>query len=252
MTALHAMLSLNMTDGSMNLNKLFKPFLFLLLCLSAHADVPGYSEPYKTITVSAGDTGVIAQVLVEEGAKVKKGQLLAKLDTALQEAELDIAKAQIELQKTKVSKLEELTRTQRAASEELDRARTDLKIREAEIRKIQASIENRIMRSPVDGVVTDVKRDPSEVVSLSNPHVLTVVQIDRLLVNLFLEPTRAAKLSIGTKADIRLGEPGERATGIVEFISPVTDAASGTVRVKFVLDNTAGNLRSGAVAHLAE
>ena len=38
----------------------------------------------------------------------------------------------------------------------------------------------------------------------------------------------------------------------VEFISPVTDAASGTVRVKFVVDNAAGKLRSGVTALLAE
>jgi multidrug efflux pump subunit AcrA (membrane-fusion protein) len=37
---------------------------------------------------------------------------------------------------------------------------------------------------------------------------------------------------------------------MVEFVSPVTDAASGTVRVKFVLDNTKGDYRSGTTAKL--
>ena len=239
----------------MNSNKHSKNLLFLLLTLllaSARADVPGYTEPYKTITVSAAETGVISEVLVEEGARVKKNQVLAKLDTALLAAELDIAKATTELQKTKVQRLEDLTKTQRAATEELDRARTDLKIREAEKRKIEAAIETRTMRSPVDGIVTEVKRDPSEAVSLSNPHVLTVVQIDRLLVNLFLTPARAAKLKVGDTAPLLLGDEAARITGTVEFISPVTDAASGTVRVKFVLENKDATIRSGAVACLAE
>ena len=238
----------------MNLN-MRSSFLILLLALSlpsAKADVPGYTEPYKTITVSAAEAGVISEVLVEEGAHVKKDQILARLDTALLTAELDIAKATTDLQKIKVSKIEELAKNQRAATEELDRARTDLKIREAEKRKIEAAIETRIMRSPVDGIVTEVKRDPSEAVSLANPHVLTVVQIDRLLVNLFLTPARAAKLKVGDTAPLLLGDEAARVTGTVEFISPVTDAASGTVRVKFVLENKDAAIRSGAVARLAE
>ena len=227
--------------------------LAALVCITvARADVPGYTEPYKTITVSSAESGVIAEMLVEEGAHVVKNQILAKLDTAQHEAELDIAKTNTELQKSKVGKLEDIVRSQRISQDELDRARTDLKVRQAEVRKIQAVIEIRIMRSPVDGIVTEIKRDPSEAVSLSNPHVLTVVQIDRLLVNLFLSPARAAQLKVGTTAKLILGENAQAATGTVEFISPVTDAASGTVRVKFVLDNAKGEFRSGTTARLAE
>ena len=239
----------------MNSNKpskfLLAPLL-ALLAFTARADVPGYTEPYKTITVSAAEAGVIKELPVEEGNIVKQGQILARLDVAQLDAELDIAKIQAELQRTKVERLEELARSQRAAKEELERSRADLKIRDAEIRKIQAAIETRTMRSPVDGVVTDIKRDKSEAVSLSNPHVLTVVQIDRLIVNLFLPPFRAEELSIGGSATLVLGEKSQRVPAIVEFISPVTDAASGTVRVKFVMDNSAGKLRSGITAMLAE
>lgn len=212
--------------------------------------MPGYAEPYKTITVSAGESGVVTEVLVEEGALVKKGQVVARLDTGQLVAELDIAKATTALQEIKVQKLGELAKSGRAPTEEIDRARTDLKIRQAEMRKIEAAIETRTMRSPVDGVVTEVKRDPSEAVSLANPQVLTVVQIDRLLVNLFLPPTRAAKLQVG--ATVPLVLDGKPVSGVIEFISPVTDAASGTTRVKFVLDNKDGKLRSGGEARLAE
>ena len=67
--------------------------MLLSFASAARADVPGYTEPYKTITVSAAEPGVLAEVLIEEGARVKKGQLLARLDTAQHQAELDIARA---------------------------------------------------------------------------------------------------------------------------------------------------------------
>lgn len=239
----------------MNSNRLSELLLAILLALAAplaRADVPGYTEPYRTITVSAAETGVMKELPVEEGSIVKQGQILARLDVAQLEAELDIAKIQAGMQRIKVERIGELARTQRAATEELERSRADLQIRDAEIRKIEAAIETRTMRSPVNGVVTEIKRDPSEAVSLSNPHVLTVVQIDRLIVNLFLPPARAGKFKPGGSAELLLGESGQRVPSIVEFISPVVDAASGTVRVKFVVDNATGKLRSGVTASLAE
>jgi multidrug efflux pump subunit AcrA (membrane-fusion protein) len=108
------------------------------------------------------------------------------------------------------------------------------------------------LRSPVAGVVTEIKRDPSEAVSASSPHVLTVVQVDKLIVNLFLPPSRAASFRVGDEVPLRLLNEKAPVTGKVEFVSPVTDAASGTVRVKFVIDNSKGDHQSGAPCTLTD
>lgn len=212
----------------------------------------GYAEPYKTITVSAGEPGVIAEVFVEEGALVKEGQVLARMDTAALQAELDIAKAEASLQATRQKRLEELAAANRSTPEEIDRARTDRTIKEAQVRRIEGQIETRTLRTPVDGVVTEIKRDPSEAVSAASSHVLTVVQVDKLLVNLFLPPDRAATFKAGATAQLRLLDEGRNVPARVEFVSPVTDSASGTVRVKFVVENTGGAHRSGGRCSLAD
>jgi RND family efflux transporter MFP subunit len=227
----------------------------LFLLATARADEPailGYTEPYKTITVSASEPGVIAEMLVEEGARAQKGQVLARLDTASLQAELEIARAEAKLQTTRLKRLEELAAANRSTPEELDRTRTDLTIKDAQTRKIEAQIETRTLRSPVDGVVTEIKRDPSEAVSAANPHVLTVVQVDKLIVNLFLPPARAATFQAGASVNLKLLDEQGTVPAKVEFVSPVTDSASGTVRVKFVIDNAGGTHRSGGRCTLAE
>ena len=215
-------------------------------------DILGYTEPYKIITVSAAEPGVLAELLVEEGAQVKKNQVLARLDIAVLSAELEIARAEAQLQATRKQRLAELAQSNRATADELDKAKTDLVIKEAQVRKTEAMIEARTMRSPVDGVVTDIKRDPSESVSVANPHVLTVVQIDKLTVNLFLPPASAARLKVGGAAQLRFENGDQRVPAAIEFISPVTDSASGTVRVKFAIDNASGEHRAGARCTLAD
>lgn len=226
--------------------------LSILPAIAEDSTILGYVEPFKTITISSGESGVIVEMLVEEGALVKKQQILARLETAALEAELDIAKAEAKLQATRLKRLEELSSANRSTPEELERARTDLTIKNAQMRKIQAQIEMRTLRSPVDGVVTEIKRDPSEAVSAANPHVLTVVQVDKLIVNLFLPPDRAATLSPGAKVHLQLLDEKANTPATVEFVSPVTDSASGTVRVKFVIENADGAHRSGGRCTLAE
>ena len=221
--------------------------------LAARADeILGYTEPYKTITVSASEPGVLAELLVEEGASVKKDQVLARLDVAVLNAELEVAKAEAQLQATRKQRLVDLAQTSRATADELDKAKTDLVIKEAQVRKTEAMIESRTMRSPVDGIVTEIKRDPSESVSVSNPHVLTVVQIDKLTVNLFLPPKIALQLKLGGTVPLRFENGEQRVPATIEFISPVTDSASGTVRVKFAIENAAHQYRAGARCTLAE
>ena len=215
-------------------------------------DILGYTEPYKTITVSASEPGVLAELLVEEGVNVKKNQVLARLDVAALSAELEIAKAEAQLQATRKQRLAELAQSSRATADELDKAKTDLIIKEAQVRKTEAMIESRTMRSPVDGIVTEIKRDPSESVSVANPHVLTVVQIDKLTVNLFLPPKIALRLKLGGTVPLRFENTDERVPASIEFISPVTDSASGTVRVKFAVDNAAQRHRAGARCTLAD
>ncbi len=225
--------------------------LLLALASARGGETLGYTEPYRIITVSAAEPGVIAEMFVEEGAIVKKGQILAKLDTATIEAELEIAKAEAGLQATRKHRLDELAAASRATPEETEKARTDLTIKEAQVRKFEAMIETRLMRSAVDGVVTTIKRDPSEAVSAAESHVLTVVQIDKLTANLFLPPAKACQLKAGAPVTLLI-EDREKVAATIEFISPVTDAASGTVRVKFLIENAAGSHRSGARCALAE
>jgi RND family efflux transporter MFP subunit len=232
--------------------QLLSPFiaaaLALALVATGRADDPailGYTEPSQIITVSAGEIGVIAEMLVKEGDAVKTGQVLARLDTTVLNAELEIAKAEAKLAATRNQRVLELQQSTRVTPEELEKAKTELAIKDAQVRRIEAMIEVRTMHSPVDGVVTEIKRDPSEIVSAANPHVLTVVQIDRLSVNLFLPPERVEKRRAGNKSELMLLDPERRVPATVEFVSPIIDPASGTVRVKFAIENPAREIRSG-------
>ena len=62
-----------------------------LAALAADAPTFGYTEPSKLIKVSSLESGILADLMVREGDQIKKGQVVAKLDTRLVESDRAIA-----------------------------------------------------------------------------------------------------------------------------------------------------------------
>jgi RND family efflux transporter MFP subunit len=209
------------------------------------AEVFGYTEPYRTIDVSAAESGVLTQVNVTEGQLVKKGQILATLDVGVIEQELNISKEELKLKRIRFDKLQELVKNGRASQDEFDRAESELKIDGFKVKRMEAALERQIMRSPVDGVVTQILREVSESVSAANPHVMTVVELSRLRVNIYMKPEAARGYVKGATESLYSFVTRDIIPASIEFVSPVTDAASNTVRVKFLIENPGGLMKSG-------
>jgi RND family efflux transporter MFP subunit len=231
-----------------------------------------FAEPYRTIQVATSDMGLIREVLVREGDLVDAEQPLVKLDDELVEASLRIAKqnlssrgavnsaeAELRLHTSRAEKFEALVRSGNARPEELERTKMEkevatarvltaqetLIVRKLELERIQLELERKIVRSPLKGVVTKVHREVGEFVSPTDPVVVTVVQLDPLLATFSLRPDQAGLLQAGRAIQVLFAASEIPVKAEVEFVSRVTDARSGTVRVKVRIPNAKGACRSG-------
>ena len=234
--------------------------------------IEGFTEPYRRIDIAPAEPGIIAAIDVREGDAVRSGQQLASLDCDVLKIALEIARtsrdalgrqraavAERELRRVRLAKLEELRPRGHASGEEVERARADLEVAEAnvlaieeqnridslECAKTEALIERRIMRSPIDGVVTRVFRDEREFVTGNNPTVMTVVQLNPLRATFSVPTALALRLQAGQAVKLTFPDAEKSAEGKVELVSPITEAESGTVRVKVLLDNAQNQHRCG-------
>ena len=236
------------------------------------APIEAFTEPNRKMDVAPAEPGIIASLDVKEGDRVTKGQLLATLDcealvlaqriakAAMESrAQLDAATAERELRRHRLERLESLRTRNHASQDEVERARVELEVAEAnvlaaeeqriidrlEYEKNEALVERRRLRSPVDGVVTRVHREEREYVSSNNPAVLTVVQLDPLRITFCVPTALGLTLKQNQTVPLVFPESGQKADGKVELVSPVTDPESGTIRVKVLVDNAKGLYRCG-------
>lgn len=242
-----------------------------VLAVEGAYTLEGFTEPYRSIEVAAPEPGVLAAVEVREGALVKKGATLARLDTRALEAarhtsrlvagavaRMQAAQAQLRLSETRVRKLDGLAASGNArgdevavARAELDKARAEISAAEEmraverqKLAEIESGIEERTLRSPIDGVVIKIHHEVGEFVGAGEMRVVTVVQLKPLTLNVFAPAAHSQALVAKSKVEVRCGDDAPRLAE-VEFVSPVVDAESSTARCKLVLPNADGALRSG-------
>lgn len=238
--------------------------------------VKGFTEPFRSIDVAAAEAGILAGVQVVEGDRVGSGDVLAFLSQDVLKASLAMAvegenapgklnsvEAERDMQRERLEKIRGLFQRRHASQVEIDRAvsqlevaeaqvqavRDELRIKSLEIRRIEAQLEQRRMRSPIDGIVTRVFKEPGEFVSANDPVVATVVQLDPLLVVFSVPDSQALTMSVGQSVPLLIGID-EEVMATVDFISPTIEAQSGTRRVKILIENSDLRLPSGQTCYL--
>jgi RND family efflux transporter MFP subunit len=235
-------------------------------------ELEGFTEPLRTINIAAEESGIIDSVLVREGERVTTGQPLVRLNSdvhlkllAIAEqnmnatGRLNAAQAELSLRRERFSKLESLRIEGHAREEEVRRAEGDMAVAESNVRAVQEELltrklehdklkiqyERRTIHSTFSGVVTTLHKQPGEFVAPNKPELLVLVELDFLLANFTMLTTQAQTLQVGNKLPVSFPTSSATASGIVEFIAPVTDAESGTVRVKVRIPNPDNRFRCG-------
>lgn len=243
------------------------------MTLSAE-EMESFTEPYKQIAISTGEVGVLAKLMVAEGDTVTSKQILASLDDTVLTASLAVAQAakdalgtrnaaEIEL-KSKTKQLEsfrQLREQGNATQRELDRSESDqlqskarllsvqeeLEVRRLEYLRVKAQILQRRMESPIDGVVTKIDKEVGEFVSPTNPIVMHVAQLDTLKSVFWVPIQDIDQIKKGQTVKITVGYRKQVCDGVIEFVSPVADHKSETIRVTIRIPNAKGDVPSGAV-----
>lgn len=198
--------------------------------------------------LSSQVSGIVSEIHFKEGADVKAGTVLLKLN-----ADNDIAKLH-SLQA--VAKLAVITyrrdRKQfgvKAISEQtLDTAAANLKQAKANVAEQQALVDYKIIRAPFDGRLGVRDVNVGQYVNAGTAMV-TLQSLDPIYADFYLPQQSLANIRVGQDVVVRTDAwPGKRFTGKVAVIDPKVDTATRNVRVRARLDNPDKKLLPGMYA----
>lgn len=187
----------------------------------------------QEVTVSARITGVIEKINVDRGSAVRKGQSLATLE--LQEFEQGVREAREDMQLAKVEleRAQALSAGKILSKADLDEKRARYAVASAAWEKARAIRDYAFIRAPFAGVVTEkFARVGQKVIDNQNVPLFKITAFEPLLARIYLPEERLMSIRRGDRVEVVPDKfPKARTTGVVQYISPTVDAASGTFQV---------------------
>jgi RND family efflux transporter MFP subunit len=229
----------------------------------------GYLKSRNQSMIGAKVPGRVQELLIEEGVKVKRGDLLAVLEHNDIDAQIASGRAQITRAKADVLEAEaDLDEKQKKAkrSERLgqrsmvsveEREQNDSAVRRAEakiaslkatielqqqlVRQTEVTLENMFIRAPFDGTVVKKEAEIGEMItgggmgsglSIGRAYVATLANLNRMEVETDVSENLLARLAISQPAEISVAAaPTKRYRGRLRQIIPISDRGRGTVKV---------------------
>ncbi len=199
-------------------------------------------DAYKTNNITTSTMNRIKSILVEVGDHVRKGQQLVLLDNV----NIDQLKVRLDNTELEYNRALELYNIGGGTKQSVDQLKTEL---DAARRQYDNMVENTILVSPIDGVVTARNYDAGDMTS-STP-ILTIEQIVPVKVLVNVSESEFTNVHKGMKVPVYLDVYGdEEFTGSVALIHPRIDATSRTFTVEIDIPNKNERVRPGMFARV--
>ena len=202
-------------------------------------------EADEDAVVVARVGGVVEELLVEEGARVEAGQVLARLETDRLRLEVARAKANLDKLENEFRRSQSLHKRNLVSSDEFERIKFELQSQRAAYDLAELRLRDSEIRAPFSGIVAERRIKIGNMIGESQP-AFRVTRFDPLLAVLHVPEREINKLKVNQVATLTVDAwPGREFNGFVQRISPVVDADSGTVRVTVELRKASEYLKPG-------
>ncbi len=227
----------------------------------------GYVVAQRKAAVASKGTGRLETLAVEEGSRVQKGQILARLENADLQAQAAQAQANLNAAQANLNQIRagvtndrlrferyrKLIQAQAVSQSDYDAAEAkiqqslaseaaalaQIKAAESALQAVRVALEYTLIRAPFDGVVLTKNADVGEVVAPfgssinAKAAVVTMADMESLIVEADVSEINLEKVKVGQPCEITLDAfPEERFPGRVHMVVPTADRSKATVQTK--------------------
>ncbi|MBW2147353.1 MAG: efflux RND transporter periplasmic adaptor subunit [Deltaproteobacteria bacterium] len=207
----------------------------------------GDLKPWKNVRLASDVAGIIEEVLVTEGKRVKKGMPLFRIDVRAMKARLEQARAELTLARRTYERYRPLAESGAISKNQWDKAVADLESSQAAYKMAQIELNRGTVKAPMDGIINSVPVELGEFVHRGD-HLADLVQVDRLKAEVAIPERYVAGIRPGTRVTLRVDPyPDKTFIGTITHVSLVADEKTRTFLSKVRVDNKKGLLKSGMI-----
>jgi membrane fusion protein (multidrug efflux system) len=215
------------------------------------AQAVGSLRSRQSVMLRPEVAGRVVQIGFEDGARVRRGQLLVQLDDVLPRAELSQAQAQLSTASANLQRNQELVAQNFVARRVLDESQASLQVAEAQVALAQARLQRMRITAPFDGTVGLRRINLGEYVK-DGADLVNLEDTSALVVDFRLPERYQSRIAVGQTVQVQLDAlPGKNFAARVQALDPLLDVDGRSIAVRATLSATAGKeLRPGMFARV--
>jgi membrane fusion protein, multidrug efflux system len=203
------------------------------------------------VTVSTDLAGIVRQIAFDSGSRVRAGDLLVRLDTTQEEAQLHQAEAQRDWASISLRRDKDLLAKHAISQSDCDNAEASYRQGQAAVDQFNALIARKTLRAPFDGVAGIRQVNLGQYLREGDA-VVTLQAFDPIYANFSLPQQDLSKLVVGGPVSLRVDAFGDRSfEGKITAINSMVDQATRNVQIQATLSNPDWKLRPGMFAKVS-
>jgi membrane fusion protein, multidrug efflux system len=219
--------------------------------IARQVTVSGIVEPVRVVGVNSQLAGAVNTVLVQEGDRVRRGAVLARMDSREIAAQLASAQATYDVAKAAYERAEQLRERRVITLPEYERERTGYAAAAAQVEQLRTRLGYATVTAPVDGVITEKRVESGDVVG-NQARLFTVADVSVIVARVGVSELDIVELRQGDRVGITLDAfPNRPLQGQIRRIFPSADPTTRLVPVEVAFDRESAQFaRPGFLARV--
>lgn len=215
-------------------------------------NLTGTVQASHDVTVSAEESGVVREILVEKGSRVRAGQPIFRLDDDLLRAQVDQARAVAAMARETWERRKRLYEEDGVGSELIYlEAKYAAEQAAANLRLLEARLERTVIQAPIEGILDSREIEVGSMVAAGTP-VARIVDNDPVEITAGVPERYAPDVEGGAEASVTFDVlPGQEFQGRVSYVGAAVNPRNRTFPVELILPNPGGFIKPEMVANLA-
>ena len=213
-----------------------------------YVEIPGDVETDQNITIYPEYSGVLMEILVNEGDLVQRGQVLARIDAGGLESQLAQMQAQATLAETTFERQQRLWEQQIGSEIQFLEAKTNFEALQNSVEQLESQLAKTVVRAPFSGSIDEIFTDQGEVVAPGQSRLFRLINLSDMYVSAAIPESYLGQIQKGTEVMVEIGSTGLQFDSEVRQVGNFINPSNRTFEIKVAVPGDSIQVRPNQIA----
>ncbi len=215
-----------------------------------YLELQGNVSTKQLIVITPEFSGILTNVYVKEGQKVKKGQLLGKIDDGGLSQQLAQLKIQANLTEITFKKQESLWNQKIGSEIQYLQAKSNYEAQQQAVRQLEQQVAKTNIKAPFSGIIDDVITEQGSVVAAGQSQILRIVNLSNMHIETDVPERHISNIIKNKEALVEFPVLGKKLTAKVNQVSDYINPANRTFKIEIAVPNKDQSIKPNLTARI--